>query len=362
MSTLSYKCPSCASPLVYDGTTNDMACQSCGTHFPVDVIKQLDDIDVSMEGKFEDRWKVEDSYYSGDESQIKSYSCTSCGAELLTEESTVATNCAFCGSPSIIPEKFDSVTRPERLIPFTVSKQEAERKFFEYFKGKKLLKNIFMYDNRIHQIRKLYLPFWMFDSKVNADITYNAQIVSSRRSGDYRIDRTDYYRLWRKGSLRFENLPIDASTLVDNKITESIEPFYMDKSLSYSHEQLSGSLANRVDVDKDTCINRAAERMRSSTIESFNETVRGYTATQVLDSRIHVADSSAQSVLLPVWIINIKKEGKLYTFAINGQTGELTCNLPYSKAKFFSWFFGIGFGLSVLGTAVLYILKLMGVI
>ena len=45
-------------------------------------------------------------------------------------------------------------------------------------------------------------------------------------------------------------------------------------------------------------------------------------------------NGKATYALLPVWILNTKWKDKLYTFAMNGQTGKFIGNLPCDKGKF----------------------------
>ena len=69
--------------------------------------------------------------------------------ELITEGTTTATECPYCGSPAILPDRIDGGIRPEMVVPFIITKEQAQQAFEGYFKGKKLLPNIFKKDNQI---------------------------------------------------------------------------------------------------------------------------------------------------------------------------------------------------------------------
>ena len=60
-------------------------------------------------------------------------------------------------------------------------------------------------------------------------------------------------------------------------------------------------------------------------------------------------------MLLPVWLITTQKEGRTYTFAINGQTGNLTCDVPADKGKSLAWGGGVFAGVLALCALVLYL-------
>ena len=54
-----------------------------------------------------------------------------------------------------------------------------------------------------------------------------------------------------------------------------------------------------------------------------------------------VKDSYA---LYPVWILTTKYRDKLYTFAMNGQTGKFVGNLPIDWVRFAAWLSGVTLG------------------
>lgn len=364
MATLTYKCPSCGSPLIYDGQAQEMACHSCGNTFEVETVQQVNTIEKQTEQRPETtNWQVDDKPYSPQEaSRTRSFSCSSCGAELITDETTVATNCAFCGSPSIMPTQFSEVTRPSRIIPFTITKEQATNMFHGYFKGKKLIPNLFKKNNTIDEIRQLYVPYWLFTCQADAQITYNATNVRTFRQGQYRVTQTRHFVVHRAGTLDFSDLPVDASSMMDNAITESIEPYHMDGAINFVPETLSGALANRADVSIEESKRRADQRIQSTTESAFRSTVVGYSSVIPRSTNIRIPDGKSVSALYPLWHITTKKENKVYTFAINGQTGELTCDIPFSKAKLFSWFFGIAGAITAGGFAVLLLLAYLGVL
>ena len=365
MSTLTYKCPSCGAPLKFDGRQQEMSCDSCGNTFDPQSIIAVNQIHKEDAGH-EDimHWDmIEDSFTPGDLQQTKAYSCSSCGAELFTEETTVATACAFCGSPSVIPAQFTDETRPRQIIPFIIDKIKDEQMFRDYFKNKKLIPNLFLKGpNQIDEIRKLYVPFWIFDCDADARMSYRGTTVSSHRSGQYMVRTTRHYLIHRAGSLSFQGLPVDASIRLDNKITESIEPFNQGEAIEYAPHTLSGAQANRADVDTLTCQSRANERVKRTTDQVFRSTVSGYSSVVPESSSIKIINGTSRPVLYPVWLITTKKGGKTYTFAINGQTGALTCDIPWSKTKFLGRLASMACGATAAGFAIIYVLSAMGVL
>ena len=118
------------------------------------------------------------------EEGVQAYLCKNCGAELITEDTTTAAECPYCGSPTILPDRIEGGVKPEKVIPFVVTKEQAQKQFEDYFKGKRLLPNIFLNGrNRISEMRRLYVPYWLFSCDACADMVYDAEKVRTEQKG-----------------------------------------------------------------------------------------------------------------------------------------------------------------------------------
>ncbi len=357
MATFAYKCPNCASPLTYDGASGKMICAACDTRFDQEVIEALN---APEDSGVVDFVTPTEKYSASDAAQMQAYHCKSCGAELVTEGTTTATECPYCGSPTILPDRIDDSIRPELVVPFVITKEQAQKTFEEYFKGKKLLPNIFKKDNHIAEMRKLYVPYWLFDCDAEGDVVYEAEKKHTNRDGEWEVTTTEHYIVRRAGSMHFENIPVDGSVKMDDKITESLEPYDLTKAVPFQPTVLSGAMADHADVDAEACEKRAVERVEKSVINSLRNTVSGFDSVSERRKSISSTGGKVSPVLMPVWLITTKNEDKVYTFAINGQTGKLTCDVPTDKGKAFLWGAGAFAGVFGLGALVLHLMEMMG--
>ena len=108
--------------------------------------------------------------------------------------------CASCGSPTVLPDRLAGGVKPELIVPFKITREQAQQTFNDYFKGKRLLPNLFLEGrNRISEMRKLYVPYWLFGCGAEADILYDAERVHRERRGDWEITRTEHYIVHRSG-------------------------------------------------------------------------------------------------------------------------------------------------------------------
>jgi len=355
MSTVAYTCPCCGAPLAYDAANNNLKCASCGNSYELEAMEAMQ---VS-----EERGGVQfdlptEGFDASEAAQMQAYICQGCGAELLTEETTTATECPYCGSPTILPDRIDGSVKPEKVIPFTITKEQAQKQFEEYFHGKILLPNIFKNGrNRISEMRKLYVPYWLFDCDAQGNMVYDAQKKSTTRQGDYEIERIDHYIVRRAGSMSFENIPVDGSEKLDNKITESLEPYDLEKAVPFQPAVLAGAMADHADVDAAACEGRAVERVENSMASALRNTVSGYSTVTERSRNISAEGGKVTPVLLPVWLITTEKDGQTYTFAINGQTGKLTCNVPSNKKMAFGIGAGVFAGVFGIGALILHLME-----
>ena len=338
MSTIAYQCPSCGAPLAYGAESGKLECKACGNSYELDALEAMNESQETSSIQFD---MPTDTFEASEAAHMQAYICQGCGAELMTEETTTATECPYCGSPTILPERINGGVKPEMVIPFTVTKEQAQKQFEDYFKGKKLMPNIFLNSrNRIAEMRKLYVPYWLFDCTAGGSVVYDAQKKHIRREGEWEVTYTDHYFVRRSGMMGFDGIPVDGSEKLDNKITESLEPYDMSAAVPFVPAVLAGALADHADVDSAECENRARQRVENSMEQALRSTVTGYTSVTPRQRSFHTEEGKVTPVLMPVWLITTEKDGKTYTFAINGQTGKLTCDVPADTAK--SWLWGGG--------------------
>lgn len=277
------------------------------------------------------------------------------------QATTTAAECPYCGSPTILPDRIEGGVKPEKVIPFVVTKEQAQKQFEDYFKGKKLLPNVFLNSrNRISEMRRLYVPYWLFSCDACADMVYDAEKVCTEQKGEWEITRTKHYLVRRRGGMRFENIPVDGSVKMDDKLTESLEPYDLSAAIPFQSAVLAGAMADHADADCDACEKRAVERVERSVEQTMLDTVRDYDTVNERSRRIVTERGSATPALLPVWLMTTVKEGKTYTFAVNGQTGKLTCDVPADKKKSLLWGGGVFAGVFGVAALILALMDALG--
>lgn len=333
---LEYKCPCCGGGIAFDSSAQKMKCPYCDTEFELESLKEFEE--EYMEADCDPQWDAQNVEQTAqelddEEGSLVSYTCESCGAEIVADQNMAASSCPFCGNPVIIPKKLSGMLRPDLVIPFQLDAKEAKARLRSHLKGKILLPPLFRSENRLQEIRGLYVPFWLYDGDAQAEIRCRATRVRCWNSGDYSYTETRYYLVSRGGKIGFERVPADASKKMDDALMQSIEPFDYSAAVDFQTAYLSGYLADKYDMSSADCAPYANERMRQSTVKSFMSTISGYATCLPEHTDIRLEQGRITYALLPVWILSTKYRGKFYTFAMNGQTGKFVGNLPVDKGR-----------------------------
>jgi DNA-directed RNA polymerase subunit RPC12/RpoP len=264
---------------------------------------------------------------------MRAYNCPSCGATLVCDATTAATACPYCGNPTIVPGQFTGMLKPDFILPFKLEKEQAIAALKKHYENKPLLPDAFKDQNHLQEIKGVYVPFWLYDSQAEGDISYKAARSRRYTSGDYEITETEHFQVEREGTITFSRIPVDASTKMPDDYMDSIEPFDYQAMTAFSTAYLPGYMAEKYDVSAEDAGTRADERAEATTEQEIRATVSGYHTVTELSKNIHVERGQAKYALLPVWLLTTQWNEKTYLFAMNGQTGKFVGDLPVDKRK-----------------------------
>lgn len=370
-----YQCPACMGPLQFVGESGKLECEYCGNSYDVAEIETLYAEKEEMatadqqgtekvksgqsappadEGVWDTSGFSEDWGAEGDGMRV--YNCPSCGAELICDENTAATSCPYCGNPTVVPGQFYGQLRPDFLIPFKLSKEEAVKALKDHYKGKIFLPKSFTRENHIQEIQGIYVPFWMFDGEAEGDAHYEGVRIRTYKSNDERVTEKKYFNIYRSGRVAFEKVPVDASSKMPDGHMDSIEPYNYKELKPFSTAYLPGFLADKFDVTVEQCRQRADQRCEGTFLAALRSTTKRYDSCTLRDYNIHLKRGKVHYALMPVWMLNTKWQGKDFLFAMNGQTGKLVGDLPINWLKVLGVFVAVAVPVSLLGSALLFLL------
>ncbi len=337
-----YKCPCCGGAIAFDGAIQKMKCPFCDTEFEMETLAGYDE-ELKSEKEDNMRWEdtAGDKWQDGEKGGLRSYVCHSCGGEIACDENTAATSCPFCGNPVVMMGQFSGELKPDYVIPFKLKKKDAKNALKKHCDGKRLLPKIFKEQNHINEVKGVYVPFWLFDASADVNMRYKATKVRTWSDSKYDYTETSFYAVSRGGSIEFERVPVEGTTKIPGDLMESLEPFDFSEAVDFQTAYLAGFMADKYDVDSGQSALRANERIRKSTEEAFDATVKGYTTVTKEAGSIRLQKGQIKYALFPVWLLNTTWEGKNYLFAMNGQNGKMVGDLPLDKTAYKKWLFGL---------------------
>lgn len=338
--SVNYQCPNCQAPLAYVPNEENIRCEYCETEFSIETLDQFyarkQESAAQAQAAKDAKWDTAQSggKWNPDEVQhLKTFLCSSCGAELTCDENTIATECCYCGNPAMIPSRFNGMLKPDFIIPFKKTKDEAIAALKNFYQGKYLLPNAFTVNNRIEAIQPMYVPYWLFDSDVHVSANFKASNESLIDTTEAMIRESHFYDVKREGTMQFKGIPVDGSRKMQDAWMESIEPFDYREMVPFKAAYLAGYLADKYDVDADDCVLHADERMNQTAANIVANTVTGYIHVSMENCSVIKKKSHVSYAMAPVWILTTRYQDTPYTFVMNAQTGKLAGKLPIDTKK-----------------------------
>ena len=352
---LEYKCPACGGALHFESDTQKMKCPYCEAEIETEALRQMDEMlddDIPEEITWDNTAGTD---WNGEDGQLRTYSCQSCGGQIVTDETTAATQCPYCGNNVVMAGNLAGTLRPDIVIPFQLDKEAAVEAYKKHLKGKILPPKNFKDENHIQEIKGVYVPVWLFDADTKSAFTFRATRTRTWSDSRYIYTRTSYYHVIRKGDLGFADVPVDGSQKMDDALMESLEPFDMSKAVDFRTAYLAGYFADKYDVSAEDSVTRANDRIKNTTEATFAATVLGYTSVIPTSAKVGLTRGQTRYALCPVWLMTTKYNGEDHLFAMNGQTGKFVGNLPVHMPT------AVGFwaGLTAVIGVVSYLLTLL---
>ena len=315
-------CPGCGADLKYDINQGKLVCDYCSTDYsPTD-----------------DRLKQK----AAQEEEVinaKVFTCPQCGGEMYTTDIDATAYCSYCGASNILQSRLEGVDRPQKIIPFTVTKEECLSAFHK-LAGKTLYApSEFKKESGDEKLRPLYVPYKLYSLTLDGNADLYGQ--SSFLDGIEKKTVNKQASFGIRG--KFENIAFDASAGFDDTLAEQIAPFQMEKSRDFDSVYLAGSYANIPDVDnevyREETLQLAAQKSLDamhSNFEGKSVTLADYPDGSSVSDHLPVTELSDYTAFFPVWFLSFRKGNRIAYAAVNGQTGKVYSDIPVSLPAFWA--------------------------
>lgn len=349
------RCENCGAAVYWKPSAQGLACEHCGAVRSVERLPgHILERPLTQTSQSEAEAQHPDAGLA-----TKALRCDNCGARVVLVEREISQACSFCGSSHVLPdEERRAAIRPESLIPLMLPREQVAQAFSAWLASlwfrPNALKRLDVYD-----AVGLYVPAWTFDARADSSwtaqagyyyyVTESYTTVVNGRS----VLRTRQVRKvrWEPASGRrrdvFDDLQVLASKGIDPQLALELGRFDTQALVPYRPEYLIGWEAEEYVIDLEAGWRLGEERMRSMQEDRCSSDVPGDTQRDLRVST-RLDDVRWKHVLLPLWSLTYRFQGKPYAVLIHGQSGAIVGRAPYSWTKIFA----LVFLLLVLGLAL----------
>ncbi len=337
--TRTYPCGNCGAPLAYAPERQCLACASCGTTYPImlDPAAQIvkHDLQATM-NELVGAGPVGLASIGGNEHVV---TCQACGGKTIFNGSLTATRCPYCATPI---QRDDVQDAPERLaldavLPLQVGETHARESIEKWINSRWFAPTEFKKYRTLGSFTSVYMSYYTYD--VEATTGY-----SGRRGDDYTVvvgsgdnQHTETRTSWRPVSGvvhdSIRDLPELANTGMDEKRVRELEPWPVQAAVPYTPEFVAGHLSRTYDRDPGEVFNTSARPRVDAQVDSSIRYDIGGDHQQISRKQTTFDMLQFMYLLLPMWLLTVNYDGKPFQVLVNGLTGEVQGQRPWSKVK-----------------------------
>lgn len=343
--------------LTYAPGTENLVCDHCGQENLIEY-RQEDILEYDFHQALEELAKARPVVES---SEIQ---CEACGAHFKFEQSVHAGECPFCGTPIVTATGRSRAIKPKSLLPFSINGSRAKQQFQLWLKGLWFAPNALKkYARDDAKLTGVYLPYWTYDSSTESSYTgtsgtiyYVNRRVQFMQKGRMvtRVRRVPKIR-WTPTRGRvarfFDDVLVGASRSLPRQILDRMEPWDLENLVAYNESYLSGFRSEYYQIELDEGFDQAKRLMDKVIYQDIAFDIGG-DQQRIHQVRTHHSDTTYKHCLLPVWSAAFRYQDKSYRFVINGRTGQVQGERPYSVWKII---FSVLLGLVILGGIVFFL-------
>ena len=338
-----WPCAQCGADLRYAPGQTQLTCQHCGH------VQQIAQAEPAVRekalGELDLRRGLDDDLPAAATAEVRSTSCPSCGAVIEFQGASHATQCPFCASPVAVDTGAHRVIKPQALIPFALTENQARDQLTKWlgrlwFAPSRLLE----FTRKGRAMTGIYVPYWTFDAATRSryrgqrgEHYYETRTVSvvvngKREQRQEQVQKTRWYPASGTVARNFDDMVVIASTSLPPRLAAGLDPWDLTALTVYSPDYLAGFQAEGYTVS----LADGHKTGRAQMAQVIHMDVRrdiGGDVQQVDHVDSDFREETFKHVLLPVWMAAYKYGGKSYRFLVNGQTGEVQGERPYSAWK-----------------------------
>ncbi|HHU08246.1 MAG TPA: hypothetical protein GXZ59_07900 [Clostridiaceae bacterium] len=337
------KCPNCAGPIVFDPGEIQIQCGYCDSIFTPEELLKLS----------EQTFATSEIAPAPDE-PLYGYNCSNCGANVWTDDTTLATYCFYCHSPVIVAPRIAGDFAPDGLIPFSVDQDEVVSAFTKWSKTRKFTPRDFGTKEHLDQLNGVYLPFWQADGSAKYRIIGEGVNTHESRMGNVVTTSSEFYEIDRGGIFEANAITSLANDKAAEQLVIGTDPFSEGEIMEFNPAYLQGFFAERNNIAKEQAEDAFVRKIQADATGIVSNSVdRYYDKTSTKVEFLPLQLTNWRLLLHPFWLLTYRQDDTTFLYCMNGVTGESYGELPVSSKRLLA-------AALLLGLAVFIVLMLLG--
>lgn len=325
----SYICANCGGGIRYDISKKQLVCASCGAPAPF----KLNETPPTEHPFVAQAINASRNVPQAETVEI---TCQNCGAQVMFSEHQTATSCPMCGSAHVAAAKQAEGLPPDGIIPFKIDQYQAQDLFRKWVRSRWFAPNSLKKSYQEGKLTPIYLPYWTFDAQAQANYQGRGGRIRHVRRGKQTYTTIDWFPV--SGTVResFDDIQICASANAQRELAQQIQPFGTSRGcLPYDVAYLAGAQAEHYALQLDEGYQLAQGQMEATLNSAATNQIlgRGFQQAHITHLNPSYSNVTYKQVLLPVWLAAFTQGGKSWHYAINGETGKVSGQRPYSPVK-----------------------------
>jgi len=327
-----FHCPACGGEAQWNPAKHALVCPYCGTESPAE-LHTRDEHTVIVEHDLVAALRAIPNSARGWQAEKTSVQCQSCRAISVFDAEKISRRCDFCGSTALVPyEQVKDSFRPESLLPLKVSETDARERLRAWYGRQWLAPNAFVKRALTDTVKGVYLPYWTFDATVHARWSAESGRYYYVRENNRQVQRVRWSPAAGELSHQFDDDLVAASHGVHAGLLKAVEPFPTSTLVPYDAGYLSGWMVERYQIDLVGASQRSRAQMDAAVREMCARQVPGDTHRNLVVSATY-GDQKFKHILAPIWLLSYVFGGRSYQAVVNGVTGTVAGERPWSWIK-----------------------------
>ncbi|MEM6479782.1 MAG: TFIIB-type zinc finger domain-containing protein [Pseudomonadota bacterium] len=331
-----FPCHACGSDYRFDPGARQLVCDHCGN---VDAVEEGPRTSALTELDFHKA--LRGALDAEEIEETRTLSCTSCGAQVEFDPAQHAAECPFCATPVVTSTGVNRHIKPRGILPFSLDEDAARDAVGAWLGALWFAPNgVAEYARKGRRMSGIYVPYWTFDADTKSQYsgergTHYYETRTVMRDGKrekVRVRKTRWRRVSGRVARFFDDVLVLASTSLPKRYTDRLSPWDLSDLRPYQPEFLAGFRAEAYTVELDAGFEEAKGIM-NRVIERDVRFDIGGDAQRISALKTQVSDVTFKHLLLPVWMAAYKYRGNSYRFVVNGRTGQVEGERPYSIWK-----------------------------